>query len=333
MNHHWTDGSEHLHLTQAPEGLRLAVGNADALAVNWKYPAALLAAEILRLAQRVRDLEKQLAEEVMAHQGTKMAAGERTAGLERQLQRETSEAAVTREEVREMQRILTERENALALAKAAKAELRRQLNDSESRGRQYCLELAEKAGEIRRLEERVALEHRDATLGRELTVILADHVGETGLCESAEEVLRRIIQERDGARTDWKITEAALRGSSKLFRAEIERLASNGRDTEEVLDRLSNAIEDGIAHVERARTVLIGLAGHPTVIHAAEHLHLAREALSRAAGSDPADPGTDRPAWTKADHDALLQRVMALEADLRFIRAHADVALAHSGKE
>lgn len=57
MEHHWQDGSEHLHLADTPTGLRLAVGNADAAAVNWKYPTALLAAEILRLAQRGADLQ------------------------------------------------------------------------------------------------------------------------------------------------------------------------------------------------------------------------------------------------------------------------------------
>lgn len=179
----------------------------------------------------------------------------------------------------------------------------------ERENREKCLELAEKAGRIRELEEQLAGE------------VMENHALKMTVEEGSEIEAELAGALAAGHGEDLRPCKAPCPGHlGPKASAAVDRAASAWR-------RLEAAVEDGIAHVERARQAVLdsalgrreelGVLGRQTM----EQLDLAHEALSGAGtGGAPAP-----------DREALALRVKALEADLRFIQAHAAVAVAHSG--
>lgn len=150
--------------------------NQAAMAIARRRIAVLERAEADALAlatergKRLVELETERADLISERDGWKRTAEYRDAkiaGLERQLSRETVEGALAREEARELQRLLTERGHKLALKNAQIAQLQevhredaavfcrtvKQLEAHQADNRAKCLELAEKAGQIRQLEQ------------------------------------------------------------------------------------------------------------------------------------------------------------------------------------
>lgn len=299
-----------------------------------------------------------------------------------------SEREERRSAIEGMERLLTEKEHQLALAKGTienrikelgeriirNAQLQQRLNASEADNRAKCLELAEKAGQIRELEaesgnlarafqdqrEANGVLFADAKLGRALVDILSRYCGERGASEGAVETLERIIEERDAYQEGFR-RAAGERAESDAEKNERIRVLER-RLEDHPADRLTRlnalllaAIEDGVDHVERARQILLkevrpALTLPPLDPHAVplsrtvEQLDLAHEVLSRTAKPQAAMPdagprvwranGVDAiqraeapsAPWTKADLDALLERVVALEshrADMEAVVARA----------
>lgn len=212
-----------------------------------------------------------------------------------------------------------------------------QLADSESRGRQYCVELAEMAGRIRELEEerdglamtaeesdeiqaelagalaigfgedlkpciapcpghlgpkaRTAVVRaarawremeREAAHGRALVDILAGHCGERGDSESAAETLARIIRERDVAE------ELAADRLAYIADFEPQAIATGAQN-----ERLRTAIADGVAHIEKARALIVPLGRQDDYV--VEQLDLAHEVLSKSSQPLAPVPATGAP--------------------------------------
>lgn len=171
---------------------------------------------------------------------------------------------------------LRETEHQLAMAKETIAGLQERCRRLDERNAVAC----ENRAKDRETEQARLDALREGRLGRKLVGILQDYVGETGDSEGAEEVLRRIIRERDGARVDLGLRFHAYTG-----------VCGDAR-------RLETAVEDAIGHVEAGRTAALTLHGMlcgsigPKHINAiTKPLDLAHEVLTGATKGRQAVPG------------------------------------------
>lgn len=284
-----------------------------------------IAAERDRLARRVEELEAREDGRITAEHSVGLNA-ERIDRLETELQRKSDDLVVARtvndtlaakvaklearEETLEVR--LTEKQNALTLAKAA-------LEASEDGGRAYCLELAESAGEIRGLRA-------ESAHGRKLVDILSDHVGETGQSESAEETLQRIIRDRD------TFLEERRRSAGEHAEAAAERDSIRKALLAKQMESrcLRSAIEAGIAHVERARAVILdsapgrreelGVLGR----QAMEQLDLAHEVLGKVAGGP--EPAQNQAGLGLKSAPAAIKALQILVDELRAANRPVEVS-------
>lgn len=285
MEHHWQDGSEHLHLADTPTGLRLAVGNADAAAVNWKYPTALLAAEILRLAQRGADLqgaidtlESQLFATQQEREGEKTmrAQAECRETLWQNSARETGERL--RHPESELARITAQRGEQERLIAALFTRTMKQLDGVTRENRAKCLELAEAARRIRDLEAEVrSLRTEGSQTFEVLNSALAEKAGEIRLLEGGFKIAARVIS------------------------------------------RFEAVVEDAIGHVERARRAALANPGTSVKADLAtvEQLDLAHEVLTGAvkgrAVKQWTDPTAVHLAWIAEERAAARQAAPGVE--------------------
>lgn len=215
---------------------------------------------------------------------------------------------------------LVEKEHQLGLAKATikghveelgrrvirNAQLRQQLDAEQSRGRQYCLELVDRAADIEELRRELA-EKAEEIRQREAE---RDSYKQA-LIESRQESDRRLAlgAETESARLTLLHENRHLRAELAERREDCRVYAERQRNWMDDNERLRAATEDGIAHVERARQGL-SIMGTVTPITGLsvplEQLDLAHEALSRGAagprvGVDPAKPAAERTVYVAVD--------------------------------
>lgn len=282
-SHKWTNGTEVFEAVafQIRTSAGEEVGN------------GAVARELLRLAQREADLEAVLAtmgERDGQHLARIAALEAEQTALEDDLRRARGVAERTDQTNTDLRAAMVEKEHQLGLAKATikghveelgrrvirNAQLRQQLDAEQSRGRQYCLELVDRAADIEEFKR-----ERDAAVQ-----LAADY--------------------------------------------QHQLVNLNASETAE-MTRLRAAIEDGIAHVEKARQGLsimgtvTPITGLPVPL---EQLDLAHEALSKASqpvpgvgtaggvlGVDSAKPGAERTVYVVdlAESPSVRERLAALE--------------------
>lgn len=218
---------------------------------------------------------------------------------------------------------LREKEHQLALAKAAIAEhdqhrimwgkaietKHQQLAASESRGRQYALELAEKAEEIRSLQDQV-VRLSAASLLAAANVNQAEAERDAHREESARRLEAFRLADRDAHQL--RKLAAELREDSRVYGEQKLHWTADNQRLRGLVKVLEAAIEDGIAHVEQARTLLdrFGADWHAKTMDA---LDLAHEALSGAGRPQEVkewtDPAAVHLAWIVEERAAARAKV------------------------